>query len=528
MANDWGDNPLQDIFDQWNGLSGGSSASGTGTGSAAGDAAGGSPSPGIQEPTPGAGAAAGEAAAGDAAAAAGGGGALKGILGSIFSKETLQSLFVWQIMSQLLGGALAPVTNGLQRLSDDAFPLVPLSPADLADAAVRGFRDQGKARAMARQSGIDGPDFDTMVQLAGDAPAPTTLAEALRRKIIPEDSGSPDKPGFIQGIREGRLADKWAPIIKALSMALPSPSDVLDAYLQGQTDEATAKQLYEAFGGDPSYFQLMYDTRGSAPTPLEAIQMANRGIISWNGTGPKATSYEQAFLEGPWRNKWMEPYKKLGQYIPPPTHITTLVRDGGISHDQAISYFKQNGMDQATAEAYLQAALGEKMAGSKQLAESTITKLYQDRLIDKTTAEQMLETVGYSKTDAEYILQVIDVIRAQAALNSAITKVQSLYIGHKLSKTDAVNALNALQVPPKEVEQIIKTWDLEVQANVKTLTESQIADAFYYEIVDQATAQAMLESIGYQPHDAWTVLSVKAKGALPGEPPKDALVVPGP
>jgi hypothetical protein len=55
--------------------------------------------------------------------------------------------------------------------------------------------------------------------------------------------------------------------------------------------------------------------------------MANRGIIPWSGSGPRSTSFEQAFLEGPWRNKWLGPFRKAAEYFPPPRTITAMYNE---------------------------------------------------------------------------------------------------------------------------------------------------------------------------------------------------------
>ncbi len=94
-----------------------------------------------------------------------------------------------------------------------------------------------------------------MVDLAGDAPSPTDLTEALRRGVIPYDSGNPAPPGFVQGIQQGRLADKWIPMIRALAQLWPTPTDALgidkavgtliDALLTGITGAPPPRNLHD-------------------------------------------------------------------------------------------------------------------------------------------------------------------------------------------------------------------------------------------------------------------------------------------
>lgn len=440
----------------------------------------------------------------------------------------------WQLLALAvigppIAGLMGPLQQELRNVGFQAIPDVPLSPADLATAIVRGFlADSQDTRDQAAQSGVNPDRFATLVQLAGQAIAPQQAAEALRRGIIPEDSGSADKPGFVQAIHQGDLRDMWTDVVRQLALALPSPTNALDALLEGQVPEALARQLYQAWGGaltqklpdgtEVDVFQTMFNTQGSAPTPVEAATMANRGIIPWTGTGPDATTFEQAFLEGPWRNKWLGPYEKLAAYYPPPRTIVAMIREGALSDTYALQLLKEQGLSQQLAEAYFQSASSQKLAGTKAIAQSTIEQLYYDHLISSADATKMLEGLGYSAQDAGFILAIQDLKVQQSSLSSAVSKIRSLYIGFKVDRTAVVNALNALQMPPDRQAGLLNIWDLERAANVQQPTPAEITSAFHYQVIDQAEAMTRLQQRGYTPYDAWLLLSTREHTPLPGKP----------
>ena len=119
----------------------------------------------------------------------------------------------------------------------EALSAVLLSPADSAEAVVRNFLPHADALAIAEKQGVSPADFATLTHLAGDAPGPQQLAEALRRGAIPEQGKGAGSVSFEQGIAEGRLADKWAPVIRALAQIWPTPVDALNALLKGQVTD---------------------------------------------------------------------------------------------------------------------------------------------------------------------------------------------------------------------------------------------------------------------------------------------------
>jgi hypothetical protein len=395
-----------------------------------------------------------------------------------------------------------------------------ISPADAASAVVRHFLGQGEGEAAAAKSGVDAALFATLTQLSADAPAPGQLAEALRRGLIPEAGTGPGAVSFDQGIAEGRLGDKWTAMIKGLAQEWPTPTDALAAGLEGQVPMAEAQALYERFGGDPQYFKLLFDTRGNAPTPLEALQMANRGIIPWTGTGPDVTSYEQAFLEGPWRNKWEQPYKHLGEYVPPPETVRTLLEDGAIDQHQAAALWAKAGMAPDTIATYMQAALFNNLAATRGLTVGAVLDMYYAQLVSKDDAASLLQLFQVPPDNRDLLLAFVDMRRSITAVNTAVRRIQTLFTTRKIGVETATQALERLNVPATEIDSIVTTWEIEASVNVKTLTEAQIVDAQAAGIIDIDQAMTELQAIGYTAFDAWVLLSIKNKGPLPNQPPQ--------
>ncbi|MGH7239402.1 MAG: hypothetical protein ACREHG_04960 [Candidatus Saccharimonadales bacterium] len=483
-------------------------------------------------------------------------------LGDIFGKGSIaEQIFVWGVLNQVVGALGQPYFTELTQLVNSHNPDMVLDPTQVAQLVVRGKYGTAEAKAEAAKSGIDGSRFDYLVDLAtayldpadlaqlvvrnfmpledatveasltgldadrfarlvsiaGDAPAPGDLATALRRGLVPEE-GPADGVSFAQGIREGRLADKYVDMIKALAVQWPTPDDALNALLEGQISPDDGKALYEKFGGDPQYFQMLYDTRGNAPSPLEAIEMVKRGVIPKDGTGPDVVSYEQAFLEGPWRNKWSAPYYALADYLPPPRTVTAMLKSGGLTTDQAASLLTKQGLTPDLVQAYINDALQTATPTEKELTLTSILDLYQAHIISKTDTASMVQSLGYSAENTDQLIAWRDLQRAIAAVNSAVTRIQTLYIGYKITRETAVSTLNALAVPADQVSELLQVWDLEAAANIKQLTEAQIVDSWAIGAQDQAEAVSELQAIGYTAFDAWRLLSIKAKAPLPDKP----------
>jgi hypothetical protein len=438
------------------------------------------------------------------------------------------------------GADAASFEQGIRegRLADKWQPMIKalsaaiLSAPDAASAVVRNFLPLADGQAEAAKSGVSADTFTTLVQLSGDAPGPQQLAEALRRGAINDTGSGPDSTSFTQGIAEGRLADKWAPVIKALSLLWPTPVDALDAALKGQVTADEGLALYQKLGGDPQFYQWLLDSQGNGPSPLEAADWARRGIIPWDGTGPTVTSYAQAVLESRYRDKWADAYKASQQYLPPPFTIVTLLKDGAVTQDQATVWLTEAGASADVIAGMIAEADATDLSAFRGLTTSAVLNMYYQQLVSADDATSMLESLHVSAAAVPLMLAYADLQRAIAAQNAAVTRIGTLYAARKITEQTAMQSLITLQVPAVAVNDIIATWQLENSINVKTLTEAQIIDAWEYSVMSEDDALTELTNIGYTPYDAWVLLSVKNKAPLPNQPepgpaPPQGSVVPG-
>lgn len=415
----------------------------------------------------------------------------------------------------------------LERLS-----AVLLSPPDAADAVVRNFIAREAGEDLAGRQGVDAATFETMTHLAGDAPGPQQLAEALRRGAIHDQGKGPKSTSFTQGIAEGRLADKWAPVIRELSKLWPTPVDALDALLKGAFDEDEAVKLYERLGGDKQFFDWLYFSQGEAPSPLELIGMANRKFIKWDGVGKKEVTYQQGFHEGRWRNKWEPVYRKFAEYLPAPETVVTLLKDGVLTSEQAAPIFASHGMTKEMVQAYLDEAHVMALSDYRGATTTLVLNAYYAQLIGAGDAATILESLHVTKSAIQLMLSYEDIQRAFAQVNTAVSRIRTLYAARKIKLSTARDSLARLKIPASQIGPIIDAWQVENSISVKPLTEAQIADAFVYDIISEQEAMTELGNIGYTPFDAWVVLSIKVKGPLPDKPaigpaPPQGAVIPG-
>lgn len=402
------------------------------------------------------------------------------------------------------------------------------SPAELAEGVVRNFTTEARAQADAARQGVDAELLQLLVHLAGDAPGPQQLAEALRRGLVARGGLGPNSTSFLQGIAEGRLADKWAPVIEGLAKLWPTPVDALDAQVKGQLDAAEGTRLYELLGGDLQFHAWLLNSIGEGPTPLEAADAAARGIIPEHGTGPASTSYDQAVRESRFRNKWTDFYRQLRHYLPPPGEVITFLAHGAIDDQRAAELLHKQDLDPDILAAFLNEAETIELSDYRGLTVSSVLAMYHGHMVSADVATGILESLHVTPKAASLLIAYTDLQQVIDSINRSVQRIASLYIGRKISADTARRALAGNEIPADAVEGLLQDWQIQAQANVKLLTETQIVDAVYYDIMTPGEGIGELQAIGYTAYDAWVVLSLKAKGKLPGQPPRDVAQPAGP
>lgn len=439
--------------------------------------------------------------------------------GKIFkSGGVAEQFLMWQIMAQLAQPLMAPM---LQTIANEIWqldPNVPVPADTLAVMVNRGLLSMTDGINESSKTGIGESQFRKLVDSAGSPPALNEIIELWRRGAIQQGAPDDSVPSFERALKDSGVRDDWIPLLADLKINKPSQEEALNALLQGQITRERSYALWLQAGGDPDWFQDAFNSQGTAPTPDMAGTMANRGIIPWDGEGANAVTFRQAFLEGPWRNKWEPSMRRLMEYLPPPRTVTAMVRAGSITDAQALALLRKEGLTQELAAAYLADAHHTKTAAQKELSQAQIKALYKDHKITQAKAEQLIEALGYSKENAGLIISLADVAKADTHLTAAMGRIHTLYVAHKLNRLAAHAALVSLHIGDQQITDLFALWDIEVESNVRLLTPAQITSAWDNKIMTQDEALQQLQHLGYSAYDAWVVLSEKAGKPLADKP----------
>jgi len=440
-----------------------------------------------------------------------------------------------QAIRTVAGGIAGAVSQGAinQALKDN--PDVPLSPAVLADMAIRNLvigRDNptpdAGLTAEALLSGIDPVRFAAMTADTGESYGIDQALDLWHRGSylvapVQNPDTSPGAPPYIVGpllgdtygiteteldkvIYYSRVRDQFISDLKKLSWSTMTPADAINALVKGRTSPELARALYEAGGGMPEQFDLLFESSGDSIGVVKAVELyAHKNItlaelndvIHQSRINPRF--YDIALKENV---KWLAPYQ-----------VERAVAAGTISGPTAMAWMIEDGYPEDQAAAF--AATG--MAGSththKAETEGMILADFEAQIIDETQATAALADLGYDAQSIPFILSTYVARRVITMRNAAITRTRLAYIDYLVTEDQAKSDLVALGVPQAAIGQFLTAWGIEQQTNVKRLSMAQVGKLCEDGVIDATNAVARWVQMGYAPEEADLLLYVYPPGS---------------
>lgn len=405
----------------------------------------------------------------------------------------------------ILGGAqaaAAPFLTDLQQTGFKFDPTKAISAADIAAARIKGFMDDANAYDEAKLNGYNESRIDMLTAIAGNPPGPETLLTMKRRGIITDDD-------VALGMREGYTRNDWIPYLQALEPVLMSPPEAVAAAVQGHLDYGDAQRLAGLSGVGAGTFDTMFQVAGNPPGPMQILTMWNRGIID----EPTAV---QALKESRLKDKYIPMVLQLARRRLPLRSVTQLLNAGAISDQDAIDNLRALGYSDADAQRIIAAHRAPAKEVVRHLTVAQIKQLLDAGAINQAEAAADLQTLGYSPADAQAVVSLMVVPPDRKIRQAAITKVRSSYDARKITRAQASNELDRLQIAPDQRDQLLAVWDVELDANLTRLTVAELCTAGRIGAISVDETRTRLLGRGYTAADTETMLMVHRVIPVPG------------
>jgi len=368
----------------------------------------------------------------------------------------------------------------------------PVSPADAALGLLRGNISRNDALKVASDWGLDECSFDLLVNNTGEPPGIEQLLEAYRREFI-------DEAKLTKGILESRVRNEWIPTLLKLRYSPMSVADAVNAVVQNHMTANDAEVIAQQNGLEPGSLPTLLETAGEPLSLTEMTQLYNRGEVT-------EADVEQALLESRLKPKYTKTAFKLHVKLLEPRTLSSAVAIGSLSHAEAISHAMAYGYSKTDATILVDEASKRKLITLHQQTIASVMSLYEQNAITEQTVTQALKSNGYDDAEVTVALKTAEYHREARIISSTMSAIRSKFIAHHIDEKTASGYLDAIGVPSAQRTYVMGLWSIEQAANVRSLTEAQIAKAVHLKLIDIKEGATRLIDMGYAPQDAALLL----------------------
>lgn len=420
--------------------------------------------------------------------------------------------FTWiDKLTELLDTRLAPadVANAVQQgfipdppASHPGDPLLPpasppspdWTPADGA-FAIPSEEVPLDSEHEAYDEGVSYERLRVLAELVGLPPGEEALLDMWRRGII-------GPGGYAQGLREGHTKTKWTAALSARFYDLLPASVVVNLYLRGWISQEDYHKRMRLHGYRPAQADDWFDASGRPATALQMVKGFRRGGRIPGIAPTEEAHVRKAVVQSDIRPEDFDIIFAGRETIPSAFVMRRLVSDGALTATEAADWLYKAGWHQGLATAAANSWAVGAGTTAKGLTATDLATEYEGLFLTRVSYVAGLKELGYSTAAADAKADAVDARRTRTARNALIARIHSQYVAHKVSRTTAVDALNAAGIPARVRDTLLPDWDAERGLTADALTAAQIKSAWKKSLMTRVEAVARLEWKGYDEPDA--------------------------
>lgn len=371
----------------------------------------------------------------------------------------------------------------------------PLSPSDAAMARQQGFITEEEAVKVSAEGGADAHEAEVLYELAGLPPGVGEALDMLRRGMINDAM-------FAQIVREGHTKTKYTDLLKGLRYRPLSAAQAAEALVRERTTPEHAHSIAEANGMHAEDFDLYVEMLGRPMGIGQALTLVRRGEMNHD-------EFRAVVSRSDVKTEYTDDLLKLAVVYPPLFQIMRLVTAGTIEDAYAKEILTKEGYPPKLVDGMIAGAHKSKTKTTRHLTVAIVETLYEAGLETHAQAETALDILGYSREEADELLQVAKARRIVSELAHGVTLVRGRYTTWKIDSITARDLLASLELDGETIDRLIKWWDSERTANQPKLTAPQIVAGYHNDRFTLEEAEARLVKLGWAPDDALTLIWIR-------------------
>lgn len=418
-------------------------------------------------------------------------------------KDTLQPLgmFLYIALAMKLFFSVLDVTTDASQsfmAQNQNKRLRPALPpyADLIHAAFIAPEKTGEVREVLKKTGFRDEDIDLMFLARYRLYDESYVRELYLRKII-----TPDQ--MINRMQElGYTETRIMEMVKSWEI-IPGPQDLFHLVAK----EAFEPDAIEAMGLDDEFPEEQVEwlskqglsdywahkywaAHWEQPSIQMGYEMLHRGVIGYEELD---LLYRTVEIPPYWRDKLTQiAFQPLTRVDVRRMHKIGVLDDMGVYKS-----YKDLGYNDDNALLMTRFTVNYNREEDKELTKGEVIKSYKKGAIDRASATDLLQNVGYNQDTALYYIELADYENELDLQDQQIKNIEERYTNNLISRPDAKRFLDALDLPDKQVSIYLERWELTLYKNTKLPSKSDLTKFIQHGVINADEFRAEMARLGY-------------------------------
>jgi len=384
-------------------------------------------------------------------------------------------------------------------LSYQTNQLLPFNKADISsyiEAYLKGKVSEEELQNNLREMGLDSRQINIILEARKALLGVGEIQTLYNRGEITEEEAKNRfaQLGFAPEYQEEliKLAGYIPSVADFIRMAVRevfTPA-VAEKYGQFEDYPPDLDKYAKMAGLNPEYAKYYWAAHWELPSFSQGIEMFHRGIISRDEL---VTLLKSLDVMPYWRERLI----KLSETPFTRVDVRRMYQMGILSFEETVRAYMDLGYSAEKAEKLAEFTAQGAIEEERNLTKTEVATLYRGGTISREDAANFLQSIGYPPEHVEFILLLEDYRKGKERLSMIKTAVKRRYIRGFISRNDVVVLLSKEGIPAKEIEELVRSWDLEKEEKAGLPTKAELKRFYQKEIITIEEYKDMMKRLGY-------------------------------
>lgn len=420
---------------------------------------------------------------------------------ALTSTNLLSGVFAGVLMS--LSYAIAEVMQhqeiagefAKQKWGDQYRPMIP----DMASLIIALYRDPAKneaVRDMLHKTGFTDERIDILFAASKSIMAPDEYKKLFLR-------GEIDEATLNDGFKKYGFNDQEIAHLKTLFYPIPAYPDLVrmavrEAFYPDYIEEyGLLQELPTEFmeyagkqGLSEEWAKRFWASHWELPSILQGFEMLHREVI----TSEQLNSLFMATDVMPW---WRDKLQAISYNPLTRVDVRRVFKMGIIDRDQVKRTYLDLGYNDEKAEWLTRFTEMQNTETDRDLTKAEILSSYSKAIIGRTECFEMLIDLGYSDDEVNVLISMKEYTTVKEIKDREEKRIRKFYLAGAYTANQVINELGKLDLVGAEQESLLKLWDSEKLAKLKSPTKKELDTLLTNEIIEEHIYINEMKNLGY-------------------------------